>query len=80
MNDAYIKAVGKAGGVKLVGVYHDFSADEGGAEYGTELDLLAVKKFNKTWTGLIKYADYSADTFSQDTSKIWLQLSMNLQS
>jgi len=80
LNDAYVKVAGNVGGVKLVGVYHDFTADEGSADYGTELDLLAVKKFNKTFSGLIKYADYSADTFSQDTSKIWFQLTMNLQS
>ena len=80
LNDAYVKVVGKVSDVKLVGVYHDFTADEGSADYGTEIDLLAVKKFNKTFTGLIKYSDYSADTFSQDTSKIWLQLTMNLQS
>lgn len=78
LNDAYIKAVGKVAGIKLVGVYHDFSADEGGADFGTELDLLAVKKFSKTFTGLIKYADYSADTFSADTRKIWLQLTMKI--
>lgn len=78
LNDAYIKLVGKVAGVKLVGVYHDFSANEGGADYGTELDLLVAKKFNKTFTGLIKYADYSADTFSKDTSKLWLQVEMKI--
>jgi hypothetical protein len=78
LNDAYIKAVAKVAGVKLVGVYHDFSADEGGADYGTELDLLVARKFNKTFTGLIKYADYSADSFSNDTSKIWLQVEMKI--
>ena len=78
LNDAYVKAVGKVAGLKLVGVYHDFSADEGGADYGTELDLLVAKKFNDTFTGLIKYADYSADTFSKDTSKLWLQVAMKI--
>jgi len=78
LNDTYIKAVGKVAGVKLIGVYHDFSADEGSADYGTELDLLVAKKFNKTFSGLIKYSDYSADTFSNDTSKIWVQLAMKI--
>ena len=78
LNDAYIKAVGKVAGVKLIGVYHDFSADEGNADYGTELDLLVEKKFSKTFSGLIKYADYSADSFSADTSKLWLQVVMKI--
>lgn len=77
-SDAYVKVVATAAGMKFVAVYHDFSADEGNADDGTELDWLAVKKFNKTYTGLVKYADYSADTFSKDTSKIWLQLAMTL--
>lgn len=78
LNDIYIKAAGKVSKLKLVGVYHDFSADEGSADYGTELDLMVEKKFDKTFTGLIKYADYSADTFSSDTSKLWLQLEMKI--
>lgn len=78
LNDAYVKVAAKAAGMKFIAVYHDYSADEDNADYGTELDLLAVKKFNKTFTDLIKYTDYSADTFSDDTSKLWIQLAMNL--
>jgi hypothetical protein len=26
------------------------------------------------FTGLLKYADYSADTFATDTKKFWVQL------
>jgi len=78
LNDTYIKAVAKVAGLKLVGVYHDFSADEGNADYGTELDLLVAKKFDKKFTGLIKYANYSSDDFSTDTSKLWLQLAMKI--
>lgn len=78
LNDAYVKAVGKVAGLKLIGVYHDFSADVGGADYGSEIDLLVAKKFNDTFTGLIKYADYSADSFSKDTSKVWLQVVMKI--
>ncbi len=78
LNDAYIKLVGDVAGVNLVGMYHDFSADEGSADYGTEVDLVASKALNKTFTGLIKYADYSADTFFQDTRKLWLQVEMKI--
>ncbi len=69
--DTYFSVSGKLAGVKLVGVYHDFSADTGSADYGTELDLLALKKFGN-YTVLAKYAAYSADTFATDTDKMWL--------
>jgi len=74
LNDLYIKAVTKLGGFKLVGVYHDFSADNGSTDYGTELDLLVVKPIDKNLKALVKYSDYSADTFSTDTQKIWVSL------
>ena len=76
LNDLYIKGVTKAAGLKLVGVFHKFSADNGSADYGTELDLLAVKPINKNLKALMKYANYSADASSAttDTQKLWLSL------
>ena len=74
LNDAYVKVVSKVAGLKLVGVYHDFTSDEGSSDYGTELDLVLIKPFNKTVKGIVKYADYKADGFSTDTKKIWLSL------
>jgi len=79
LNDAYIKVVSKFAGMKFVGTYHDFSSDEASINYGTELDLLLVKPFNKTFKGLIKYSDYNADSFSTDTQKIWLALEANFK-
>jgi len=79
LNDAYIKVVSKFSGVKLVGLYHDFSSDNGNTDYGTELNLVLVKPINKTFKGLIKYADYSADDFSTDTKKIWFALEANFK-
>jgi len=76
LNDLYIKAVTKLAGLKLVGVYHDFSSDNGSISYGTELDLLVVKPIDKNMKALIKYSDYSADAYSTDTQKIWLSFEM----
>ncbi len=70
--DTYLSVEGKVAGAKLQAVYHDFSADVGNASYGSEIDLLAAKKFGKNYTLLAKYAKYSADTFVTDTSKMWL--------
>jgi len=59
------------GGVKLLAVYHDFSADEGSADYGSEIDIQATKAFTKTFGATLKYANYSADDFAVDTEKFW---------
>lgn len=69
--DTYVSVSGKVSGVKLVGIYHDFSSDTGSSDLGTELDLLAAKKFGN-YTALLKYASYSADSHATDTDKIWL--------
>ena len=79
LNDVYVKAVTKVAGMKLVGVYHDFSSDEGSVDYGTELDVVLVKPINKTFKGILKFADYSADTFATDTQKIWIALEANFK-
>ncbi|MBI5137932.1 MAG: alginate export family protein [Nitrospirae bacterium] len=69
--DLMLTVSGKVAGVKLVGVYHDFAADSGGTDYGTELDLLAAKKLGPHTLG-VKYASYSADSLATDTDKLWL--------
>lgn len=69
--DTYLNVSGAVSGVKLVAVYYDFKADSGGAKYGTETDLMAMKKFGK-YSLMAKYASYSADTFAVDTKKFWL--------
>lgn len=71
LNDTMFTVATKYFGAKLMAVYHDFSADNGSADYGTELDLLAVKKLDEHYTLGLKYAGYDADTFSVDTDKIW---------
>lgn len=77
LNDLYIKAVTKVAGMKLVGVYHDFSSDNASTDYGTEFDIVLVKPIDKNLKASIKWADYSADSFSTDTQKIWVALDMN---
>lgn len=71
LEDLYLQVGGALAGIKLQAVYHEFSADQGGADYGSELDLLAAKKFGDV-TLLAKYAQYNADDFATDTDKFWL--------
>lgn len=75
LSDTYVKAVTKVKGVKLVGFYHMFDAVEGSTDLGSELDLLAVKKLDDTFTVGAKAAFYSAGDDASgkvDTDKFWL--------
>ena len=62
----------KVAGVKLLGVYHLYSADKGGTDYGSEINLLAAKKLSQHYSVGVKYAGYDADTVSVDTDKFWV--------
>jgi len=70
--DTYLGAGITRGRVSGVLVYHDFAADSGGADYGTELD--AVVSWNSPWkqTFVAKAAFYNADDHAADTDKFWL--------
>ena len=73
LRDSYVSVGSKLGGVKFAAIYHDFSADVGGASYGTEIDFVASRKFGKNYSALFKYANYSADEFGTDRTVAWLQ-------
>ena len=60
LEDLYLSASRKLGSYKLLGVYHDFSADEGSFDYGTELDLMVAKGFGNV-NCMLKYANYESD-------------------
>ncbi len=57
-------------------ICHDFQADTGGADYGTEFNIMVTKKFAGHFTAQAVYASYNADEFKTDTEKFWLQLTM----
>jgi len=73
LRDVYGSAAVKFKGVKFMGVYHDFSDDTGGMDYGDEYDLVISKKFGKHYSILAKYANYNAVGYKNDTQKIWIQ-------
>jgi hypothetical protein len=64
---------GRFTSVDAVALYHDYSADFGSADYGSEVDLQLVAKTARMALTL-KYADYAADALLTDTSKLWLAL------
>ena len=52
-------------------VHHTYKADFGDGDYGKELGFVAETKVGPVGLTL-KYADYSADDYVTDTTKIWL--------
>ncbi|MBO6503618.1 MAG: alginate export family protein [Kordiimonadaceae bacterium] len=75
IEDLYFKAgwagknVGPFSSVRFVAAYHDFRAENVSLKYGTETNLLAVANW-KNMTFLVKYADYNADGFGTDTTRL----------
>lgn len=63
--------------VALLARYHMFSADEGGKDYGTEIDLQVTRPITEQLGVGIKYAAYSGDSeapsaaLKADTTKTW---------
>jgi hypothetical protein len=69
---------GKLAGVKLVAAYHEYEADESTAtvdDLGSEINLLAAKKFSDNYSAGVKYAAYSAGDIKADTNKAWVWVS-----
>jgi hypothetical protein len=56
--------------------FHDFSAESGSADYGTELDFSVSRNFGERYGLLLKSAIFNADEAPfVDTRKYWLMLS-----
>jgi hypothetical protein len=80
IKDRYIGVSGNAGPVNLAAIWHDFQAEEGGGDFGDELDLQATWPVNKMFTLQLKYANFKGDgsVTYQDTQKAWLTVQFKL--
>jgi outer membrane biogenesis lipoprotein LolB len=66
------------GGVPLKILYHDFSAEDGGNDYGNEVNILATKKLGKYFSLLAKAAVYQdGDNGRAGRTRYWLQAAFN---
>lgn len=74
VNDLFLTVKYKVGAWNLTGVYHDFSAEAGSLDWGTELDLSAGRKLGDRYGVLFKTAFYDADAHATDTNKFWIML------
>lgn len=78
IDDLYATVKFKAGKWNLTGVYHDFSANTGSGDYGTELDVSAGTKLGENYGILFKGAFFSSDNISYpDTNKFWIMFTAN---
>ena len=59
--------------------YHDFSADQGGADLGSEIDAQLTARIAPKLTGILKIADYDGPTGGPaDRTKVWLGVQFTL--
>ena len=72
--DIYAGIGGKILGTKSTLTYHRFSAEDGSADYGNELDISISKKISEHWSLLLKYSLYREDGFASDTEKTWIMI------
>ena len=76
LEDRYFSVGGSVAGINLKAAYHLFSADEGGEDYGSELELQATKKLKGGFVVGAKYAAFSDEedegTFGADVDKLWI--------
>jgi len=72
LQDLFVSVTAGLGKFKIMAIYHDFSADTGGARWGTELDSAVI--YNAPWKQqfAFKFAKYNAEDHATDTMKFWL--------
>lgn len=73
VEDKWFKIATKVGKVGLAAFYHQYDAEEGSADLGSEINLVANYALSKNYKFLAKYATYDAETHATDTDKFWLQ-------
>ena len=80
LDDRYLGANGKFGSGRYDGrlswalAWHDYRADAGSLRYGREWNASLGFPLPGGVMGLVKLADYRADGFSRDNTRLWLQV------
>jgi hypothetical protein len=76
LRDVYVKGTANLPqAVTATAFYHWFEAHKGGAELGTEFDLMLTRKLGKYLTATAKVADFRRESPAfPNVRKVWLQL------
>ena len=72
--DSFVSLTAPLWGARTQLAAHDFAADAGNADHGSELNVRIEKRFADRFAISLLFADYQADNFAVDTTKwaIWL--------
>ncbi|NOY24182.1 MAG: hypothetical protein GXO70_11825 [Acidobacteria bacterium] len=81
LQDVFVQAGTTFSGIKFLAMAHWFDTTDANTydgTYGTELDFVFTKSFNKNLSGLVKFAFYNADSTvdnpTVDETVIWVRL------
>lgn len=78
LDDLYLRVGYAINRWNLLLVYHDFSAETGGGDYGSEINFSASRRFADRYSLLIKAAAFDADDAPfVDATKLWVMLTAN---
>lgn len=78
LRDTFVKLYAPLGGVRVNLDFHQFDADKGGADYGSEWDVALVGRLSAQLELGVKLADYRAKSFGVDTTKVWAWFAFSL--
>ncbi len=78
LTDTYAKLALPLAGTRVELAFHRFESDTGGLDYGEEWDVTLSRRFATRWQLVFEFADYQADAFGADTSKVSLSLRFEL--
>ena len=80
IEDLYVGVAGKLGPVKLAVTWHDFQAEQGSADFGSEVDLAATWPVTSMLSLQLKYANFNTDDSAryEDTQKAWLSINFKI--
>ena len=73
LEDLYLSVGTKLENVALTFMYHDFSADVGGASFGNEFDFVATIPVNKQLKFIAKAAMLDGQSGIPDNNKFWFE-------
>ena len=74
IEDLYFSIATKVRGANIALIYHRFSPEAGGPDYGNEWNLMIKKPLTEHYSMVLKYANYDARSFAADTEKAWVML------
>ena len=77
IEDLYFSISATVYGASTSLLYHRFSRESGGPDYGSEWDLAIRKPFAKRYALVLKYANYNARSLGTDTEKAWVMITAN---